>query len=100
MLGITAKLSHAINLISDHGNAAASKFMVYFGVGGSSVGVASGLTQRYAEPEFIWFTLTEWGSVVGIAGGLSLIIKLIVDWYYRRKQDKREQEVHDRKYGL
>ena len=96
MQDIIGKLNSAIHAISDHGNVAASKFITYFGISGSSVGVASRFANQQAEPEFLWFTLTEWGSIVGIAGGLSLVLKFAVDWHYKRKQDRREQEAHNR----
>lgn len=88
-----------MHIISDHGNVAASKFITYFGVSGSTVGVASQFVGKPTEPEFLWFTLTEWGSIVGIAGGLSLVLKFAVDWHYKRKQDRREQEAHEKNMG-
>jgi hypothetical protein len=33
---------------------------------------------------------------VSAVGGLMFIVKIIVDIYYARKKDKREQELHDR----
>lgn len=96
MLNVTAKIANAASFISDHGNAAASKFMTYFGAGGAGVGVVSGVTQKYAEPDFLWFNLTEWGALVGIVGGLMLAIKAGVDIYFAFKRDKRETKAHKR----
>jgi predicted negative regulator of RcsB-dependent stress response len=46
---------------------------------------------------FGWFTSNEFavlvGTVLAIAG-------FIVNWYYRHKEDKRQQAEHDRRMGL
>lgn len=105
MLNATDKINGLLQFFSDHGNAAASKFLTYFGVSGSAAGVTTMLSKNainghYVEPHFLWFTLTEWGSIVGVAGGISLVLKFFVDWHYRRKQDRREEEAHRSLMGL
>ena len=41
-----------------------------------------------------WFLSSEFGMLAGITIGL---IGLCVNWFYRYKQDKREEEEHNRR---
>ena len=92
-----ANLIHSlITPISDQGNAILSKSMVYLGVSGSSIGVASGVASVTGSVGTEWLTLAEWGSVCGIVGGLTLAVKSGADIYFARKKDKREQEKFDK----
>ena len=83
-------LSDIMHEISDSGNALISKGIIYFGVGGSSVGVAS----RVAEVEVVAsgsLTLADYGAIAGILGGISLVIKACTDIYFSYKKNKREE---------
>lgn len=44
-----------------------------------------------------WFLSSEFGILFGILLGLG---GFIVNWYYKHKQDRREQAEHDRRMGL
>jgi hypothetical protein len=43
-----------------------------------------------------WITLSSAVAVVSFAGSIMFILKIIVDVYYARRKDKREQERHDK----
>lgn len=82
--------------ISNHGNAALSKSLQYFGVGGSSVGAVSFLSKSEVVQEQVGvgMTLSDWGGIVGILGGITLIVKNSVDVYFASKKDKRAELIH------
>jgi hypothetical protein len=44
-----------------------------------------------------WLLSSEFGILMGILIGLS---GLMINWYYRHKEDKRRQEEHERKLRL
>ena len=43
-----------------------------------------------------WLSISDAVAVVSIIGSIVFIIKLSADFYYARRKDKREQELHDR----
>ena len=53
--------------------------------GGASATVAS------------WFVSSEFGMLMGIFIG---IIGLLINFYFKHKEDKRRQEEHDRRMGM
>ena len=44
-----------------------------------------------------WVLSSEFGVLVGVVLGIA---GLSIQWYYRRKQDQREQAEHERRMGL
>lgn len=44
-----------------------------------------------------WLSISDAVAIVSIAGSIAFIIKLAGDFYYARRQDKREQQLHDKK---
>ena len=44
-----------------------------------------------------WLTSSQGGVAIGILIG---VLGLLVQWYYRRKQDKREEEEHQLRMTL
>jgi hypothetical protein len=44
-----------------------------------------------------WLLSSQGTAVLGISIG---VCGLLIQWYYRRKQDKREQAEHERRMGL
>lgn len=44
-----------------------------------------------------WVLSSEFGILVGLLLGVG---GFIVNWYYKHKQDKREQAEHERRMGL
>lgn len=96
MTKLSEIIHNIITPISDQGNAILSKGIVYFGLSGSSIGVAAGVARVTDNVDTQWLTLAEWGSVCGIVGGLTLAVKSGSDIYFAKKRDKREQELHDK----
>jgi hypothetical protein len=43
-----------------------------------------------------WLSISDTVAIVSIVGSIVFIIKLSADFYYARRKDKREQELHDR----
>lgn len=84
-----------IYAISDHGNAAISKGLQYFGIGGSSVGGATWVATNKEVVEQ-GMQLSDFGAMVGIAGGLTLVAKNGIDIYFAYKRNGRETESHKR----
>ena len=42
-----------------------------------------------------WLSISDTVAIVSIVGSIVFIIKLSADFYYARRKDKREQELHD-----
>ena len=74
MPSIAEKLTTAIQYLAMHIAEASSGMINKIGI----VSVGSGLT------------------ILSIVGSTMFIIKIVVDIYYARKKDKREQDLHDR----
>ena len=89
------KISNLMHAISDHGDAALSKFINIFGVasvGGGAANYVVSKSKHVSDPD-IW-TIPEIAGVVSIVGGVVLIIKLCSDMYFNSKRHKREKELH------
>lgn len=43
-----------------------------------------------------WFLSSEFGFLVGVVVAVG---GFLINWYYRHKQDQREQAEHDRRMG-
>ena len=57
--------------------------------------VASKVTYTGASASVVsWAISSEVGVICGIVIG---VLGLLVNWYYRAKQDRREQAAHDRR---
>ncbi len=85
-------LTQLLMAISDHGNAIISKAVNYFGFasvgGGVVIGAATDTASRIASPE-MW-QLSDWAVIVSIVGGITFIIKNLVDTYFKIKNKGRE----------
>jgi hypothetical protein len=92
MKSITEYTHQIAMSISDHGNIALSKGLQYFGVGGSSVGIASGVAKMNPSEVESVLQLSDYGAIIGIIGGLTLIVKNGVDIYFTIKKNKREEK--------
>jgi hypothetical protein len=44
-----------------------------------------------------WFLSSQFGVLMGILIG---VVGLGVNWYYKHKEDKRQQQEHERRMGL
>lgn len=87
-------INNVVVQISDHGNAILSKWTVYLGVSGSGIGVADGVAKAVSDNGG---SGSDIGMLCGVGGFIVLFVKnLIVDVYFARKKDKREQELHDK----
>ena len=87
-------LGNVLHQISDHGNVIASKAITYFGLasigGGGALGVANNTAQKVVLDQS--FGLPDWAAVVSIVGGICLIIKTVVDTYYKIKNEREKKE--------
>ena len=97
MPSIAEKLITAMNYLGMHIAEASSGIINKIGI----VSVGSGLTNTALttaiEPQNqTWLTVSSAVAILSIAGSLMFIVKIIVDIYYARKKDKREQDLHDR----
>jgi hypothetical protein len=76
-----------MHTISDHGNEIASKAITWFGVAsvgtGAGIGVVNDSASKLLDPSS--WGLAEYASIVAICGGLTLIIKNLVDVYFTIK---------------
>jgi hypothetical protein len=94
---IAEKLISAMNYLGLHIAEASSGIINKIGI----VSVGSGLTNTAVtaviEPENqAWLTVSNAVAILSIVGSLMFIIKIVVDIYYARRKDKREQELHDK----
>ena len=101
MPSIAEKLTTAIQYLAMHIAEASSGMINKIGI----VSVGSGLTNTALttaiEPQNqTWLTVSSAVAILSIAGSLMFIVKIIVDIYYARKKDKREQNLHDRNTKL
>lgn len=92
MTSVKELLVHLLTAMSDHGNALASKAVHYFGLAsvgsGVAIGAATDTASRINNPD-LW-GLSDWAAVVSIVGGITFIIKNIVDAYFKVKNEGRE----------
>ncbi len=94
---IADKLITAMNYLGMHIAEASSGMVNKIGI----VSVGSGLTNTAVtaviEPQNqTWLTVSTAVAILSIVGSTMFIIKIVVDIYYARKKDKREQDLHDR----
>ena len=101
--------SNILHYISDHGNAIASKFIVWFGIGGmgysGEVAVSESATKakQVIEPvqHYQHFDLSTIGLYISMVSGVCLIIKTISDIYFSHKEsryiDKQRQKEEQEK---
>jgi hypothetical protein len=87
-----SKLSHIVSDLlhgmSDAGNVIASKITTWLGVAsistGATLGVVNDTAAKVAGSGVEW-TLQDYAAVVAVVGGITLVIKNLVDIYYRIK---------------
>ena len=84
------RILNALHTISDNGNAMLSKFIVYAGVSGSSVGIVNNVVTSVPNDNYAF-----WGMVAGVAGGVSLVIKSLSGVYFDYQQSKRDKIMFD-----
>jgi hypothetical protein len=97
MPNIAEKLITAMNYLGMHIAEASSGIINKIGI----VSVGSGLTNTAVtaviEPQNqTWLTVSTAVAILSIVGSTMFIIKIVVDIYYARKKDRREQDLHDR----
>jgi hypothetical protein len=80
--------------ISDHGNALVSKIITYLGLAsvgvGGAIGFANDTASRITQP--MSWGIPDWAAIVSMAAGISLIIKTLVDVYYKIKAERRKDK--------
>ena len=97
MPNIAEKLITAMNYLGMHIAEASSGMINKIDI----VSVGSGLTNTAVtaviEPQNqTWLTVSTAVAILSIVGSTMFIIKIVVDIYYARKKDRREQDLHDR----
>lgn len=77
-------INHLLTAISDHGNALLSKVTYYYGYAslgtGAVLATANQTLDRISEPS-TW-GIQDYAAVVAMVGGVTLIIKNLVDLYF------------------
>jgi hypothetical protein len=96
MPNIAEKLINLMHYLGMHIAEASSGIINKIGI----VSVGSGLTNTAVTAVIMpqnetWLTVSNAVAILSIAGSAMFIIKIIVDIYYARKKDKREQQAHD-----
>ena len=96
MPNIAEKLTNLMHYLGMHIAEASSGIINKIGI----VSVGSGLTNTAVTAVITpqnetWLTVSNAVAILSIAGSAMFIIKIIVDIYYARKKDKREQQAHD-----
>lgn len=94
-----SRILSVLHAMSDNGNALLSKFIVYAGVSGSSVGIANKVAESTGVITEDYLTLADWGAIVGIIGGLSLAVKSLSGVYFDYQKNKRERLEFEREQG-
>jgi len=87
MTSVRELVFHLLTALSDHGNVLLSKVVHYFGLAsvgtGVAIGAATNSMDRIMQPE-LW-QLSDWAVIVSITGGITFIIKNLVDTYFTIK---------------
>lgn len=95
-------ISNILHTISDHGNVIASKTITSVGLvsvgGGGVIGVANGTAEKVAQAQA--FGVTDWAAVVSIVGGISFIVKNVVDSYLNIQANKRADELQRQQIAI
>jgi hypothetical protein len=97
MMSILGKLSgvpqQIIMSLSESSSGIINKIgIVSLTTGGTNAIVTTALETKNET----WLSISDAVAVVSIVGSVVFIIKLSADFYYARRKDKREQELHDR----
>lgn len=89
MSRITHAANELLHSISDAGNVIASKVTTWFGVAsistGATLGVVNDTAHKVASSDPMIWTLQDYAAVIAMFGGITLVIKNIVDIYFRVK---------------
>ena len=97
MPSILEKLMTTINYVAVHIAEASSGIINKIGIVSVGSGITNTAIYSTVEPQNqSWITLSSAVAVVSFAGSVMFILKIIVDVYYARRKDKREQERHDK----
>ena len=97
MPNIEEKSTAVIQYLAMHVSKASSGIMNRVGMVSVGSGLTnSGITSIIQPQSQGWITLSQAGMTVSAVGGLMFIVKIVVDIYYARKKDRREQDLHDR----
>ena len=82
--------SDLLHYVSDAGNVIASKITTWFGVAsistGATLGVVNDTVSKVAGSGVEW-GLPDYAAVVAMVGGVTLVIKNVVDIYYKVKSE-------------
>jgi high-affinity nickel permease len=91
------KMINVFRMMSEHQDPILSGLINKLGIASISIGGASAVSKVAVETKNeAWLTITDVAGIVSIIGGFVFIIKLIVDMYYTRKKDRREENVKNK----
>ena len=96
-MNIDSKMSSMISYLAQHIAEASAGIVNKIGIISLGGGITNTAVYSVVESQNqSWITLSSAVAVVSFAGSIMFILKIIVDVYYARRKDKREQERHDK----
>ena len=96
-MNIDSKMSSMISYLAQHIVEASTGIVNKIGIISLGGGITNTAVYSVVESQNqSWITLSSAVAVVSFAGSIMFILKIIVDVYYARRKDKREQERHDK----
>ena len=100
MMSTLGRLNSVIHSITPHMSDATSGVMNKIGVVSLATGGTNAIVTTAIESQNeAWLTVSNAVAIVSIIGSIMFMIKLSADFYYARRKDKREQELHDKEMG-
>ena len=97
MTSIAEKLSAAAHQLMMSLSESSSGIINKIGIVSLTTGGTNAIVTNAIETQNeTWLSISDAVAVVSIIGSIVFIIKLSADFYYARRKDKREQELHDR----
>jgi len=91
MIFIPSKLNGVIQQITPHLSEATSGIINKLGIASVVTGGTNAIvTTALVTKDPTWLTVSNAVAIVSIVGSIVFIVKLITDFWYARKRDKRE----------
>ena len=97
MMNTVDKLNSAIQQIIPHLSESTSGIINKIGIVSLTTGGTNAIVTTAIETQNeTWLSISDTVAIVSIIGSLVFIVKLSADFYYARRKDHREQELHDK----
>ena len=98
MMNIADKLNHVLHQIIPHLSESTSGIINKIGIVSLTTGGTNAIvTTAIQTQNETWLSISDTVAIVSIIGSLVFMFKLSADFYYARRKDQREQELHDQK---